>query len=151
MDTHAELKQAAALKRLQSAALSDAYSATLFALAPANFVLVVGAALLALMAGAGVLVENDIITKTESGVLALISSALTIVHSKFGCDEYQAECKKLRTFYRGMAEDYDGLQFISDDRKLRKRFIALNGQLSAAAKSASALPFKWVTAKDARA
>ena len=73
MKTHADVRQAAALKQRRSAVLSDAYSATLSALAPANFVLVVGAALLALIAGAAILVDNGFLSKSQTGVLALIS------------------------------------------------------------------------------
>jgi len=79
--------------------------------------------------------------------LALLSGALTIIHSKLGCEQYQAECKKLVSFYRGMAEDYANLQFLDDLAEFRRQFIALNGQSSASAKSSSALPFAWAAAK----
>src|SRR5215218_9773420 len=73
-----QLKQAAEAKRQESRLMSRAYSSTLSALIPANFVLVVGAALLSLVAGATILIENDLLTKTESGILALLSGAFTI-------------------------------------------------------------------------
>jgi hypothetical protein len=38
-----------------------------------------------------------------------MSGALTIIHSKLGCEQYQAECKKLLSFYRGMAEERSAL------------------------------------------
>src|SRR5215510_5875019 len=77
-----ELRQAAERKRRESRMLSQAYSSTLSALVPANFLLVVGAALLSLVAGATILIENDLLTKIQSGVLALVSGAFTIIHSK---------------------------------------------------------------------
>jgi len=147
METLQNLKQAAEDKRREGRILSQAYSATLSALLPVNFVLVVGAALLSLAAGATILIENNLLTKIQSGVLALVSGALTIIHSKLGCEQYQAECKKLETFYRGIAEDYGNLRFVDDFDEFRKRFFALNDQLSAATKSASASPFNWAIAK----
>src|SRR5215470_9129265 len=147
METLDELKQGAKVRRRESVDMARAYSATLSALVPANFILVVGAALLSLVAGATILVETHLVSKITSGVLALVSSAFTIIHSRLGCEQYQAECKKLVSFYRGMAEDYGNLQFVADAEEFRKRFFALNDQLSAAAKSASAWPFDWASAK----
>jgi len=147
METLDELKQGAKVRRRESVDMARAYSATLSALVPANFILVVGAALLSLVAGATILVDTHLLSKITSGVLALVSGALTIIHSRLGCEQYQAECKKLVSFYRGMAEDYGNLQFVADAEEFRKRFFALNDQLSAAAKSASAWPFDWASAK----
>jgi hypothetical protein len=147
MVTIDELKQAAELKHRESRVMSHAYSATLSALRPANFVLVVGAALLSLIAGAAILVENDFLTKTQSGVFALVSGAFTIIHSKLGCEQYQAECRKLLSFYRGIAEDYGNLRFLADAEEFQRQFFALNDQLSAAAKSASAVPYEWAISK----
>jgi hypothetical protein len=125
---------------------SIAYASTLSALLPANFILVVGAALLSLVAGATILTKTEILSTNQSGILALISAGLTIIHSKLGCEQYQSECKKLASFYRGMAEDYANLQFIGEETELRKRVSALNDQLSAAIKSSSATPFDWAIA-----
>lgn len=147
MEAIDELRQAAEVKSRESRGMSQAYSATLSALAPANFILVVGAALLSLTAGATILIESSWLTKFQSGALALVSSAFTIIHTKLGCEQYQAECKKLVSFYRGMAEDYGNLRFVADAEEFRKRFLALNEQISAAAKNASALPFDWATAR----
>jgi hypothetical protein len=138
-----QLKQAAERKRRESKVMSKAYSTTLSTLVPANFILVVGAALLSLVAGATILLENNVITKTQSGLLALMSGALTIIHSKLGCEQYQAGCKKLLNFYRGIAEDYANLQVLDDVDEFRKRLFALNDQLAATVKGSSDLPFDW--------
>jgi hypothetical protein len=138
-----QLKQAAERKRRESTVMSKAYATTLSTLVPANFVLVVGAALLSLVAGATILLENHVITKTQSGLLALMSGALTIIHSKLGCEQYQAGCKKLVSFYRGIAEDYANLQLLDDVDDFRNRLFALNDQLSAVVKSSPDLPFDW--------
>ena len=110
MDTISHLKLAAEEKRKENLILSLAYAKTLAWLIPANFILVVGAALLSLVAGATILTENKWLTKDVSGLLALVSGALTIVHSKLGCEQYQGECRKLSAFHRGMAADYGNLK-----------------------------------------
>lgn len=150
MTTFDELKKAAEKKQKECGILAEAYSNTLTALAPANFVLVVGAALLSLIAGATILIQNALITETEAGILALVSAALTIIHSKLGCEEYQGECKKLLSFHRGIAEDYSNLELVADTDEFKKRFSELNDQLSATKKSTTALPFHWATAKAER-
>ena len=150
MDAISHLKLAAEEKRKENLILSLAYSKTLAWLIPANFILVVGAALLSLVAGATILIENNWLTKVQSGVLALFSGALTIVHSKLGCEQYQAECRKLLAFHRGMAADYGNLQIADDVEELKKRMVALNEQFSAALKSATASPFASAVAKARR-
>jgi hypothetical protein len=142
-----ELKNAADLKATECKIMAQAYSSTLSALTPANLVLVVGAALLSLVAGATILIENNLLTKVQSGVLALISGGFTIVHSRLGCEQYQAECKKLLCFYRGIAEEYTNLGIINDVKVIQRRLLALNDQLSATTKHTSAMPFDWAMAK----
>ena len=99
---------------------------------------------------ATILTESELITKTSSGLLALASGALTIIHSKLGCEEYQAECKKLLSFHRGIAEDYGNLKFVDEAEEFRKRFLALNDQVATTTKTSSALPFEWATARATR-
>jgi len=137
-----ELKEDVKSRRNENLALSMAYSKTLNWLTPANFLLVIGAALLSLVAGASILIENNLITKVTAGVLALVSSAFTIIHSKMGCEQYQAECKKLRSFHRGMAADYSNLLSMNEPDQLRKGLSALNDQVSATMKSTTAYPFQ---------
>ena len=129
-------------KREENLVLARAYQMTLSWLMPANFVLVVGAAILSLVAGATILIENSLLTNTQSGILALISGAFTIVHSKLGCEQYQAECKKLLSFHRGVAADYENLLTVTEVEELKKRVEALNSQVSATLKSTTALPFE---------
>jgi len=143
MNSMEQLKQASETKQRDSLVMSRAYATTLSALTPLNFVLVIGAALLSLVAGASILTENKVLTNVQSGILALVSSALTIIHSKLGCEQYQAECRKLVSFHRGIAEDYENLRIVDDVDKLRDRLSALNDQLSAMIKSSASLPFDW--------
>lgn len=150
MDTISHLKLAAEEQRKENLILSLAYSKTLAWLIPANFILVVGAALLSLVAGATILIENHWLTTVQSGVLALVSGALTIVHSKLGCEQYQAECRKLVALHRGIAADYGNLQIADDGEELKKRMMALNDQVSAAFRSATAWPFASTIAKAKR-
>jgi hypothetical protein len=150
METLDELKMAGEIKRRECKISAQAYHKTLTALKPANFVLVVGAALLSLAAGASILTENHLITPFHAGIMALISGAFTIIHSKLGCDEYQGACRKLQSFYLGMAQDYANLQFISDLEEYRARFIALNDQISVKTKKTKALPYDWAIASATR-
>lgn len=141
MTTIEQLTAEAKRKRDENLILSRAYQKTLSWLMPANFLLVVGAAILSLIAGATILIEHSFLTKVQSGILALISGAFTIVHSKLGCEQYQGECKKLLSFHRGIASDYENLLSISDVEDLRKRMTALNDQVSSVLKSTTAMPF----------
>jgi hypothetical protein len=150
MEEIEQLKQATQVKLRDCRVMSRAYATTLSGLIPANFVLVVGAALLSLVAGATILIKGNLLSETTAGILALMSGALTIIHSKLGCEQYQSECKKLSSFYRGIAEDYANLQFISDENEFRKRVSALNDQLSSAVKNSSAAPFDWALTKSKR-
>jgi len=142
MLTIEDLRRVAEERRTENMALSLAYSKTLARLIPANFVLVVGAALLALVAGGGFLIDNQILSPTTAGVLSLMSGALTIVHSKLGCESYQAECKKLASIHRGIAVDYGNTLIVEDLQELRKRLISLDEQVAATIKSAGSLPFE---------
>jgi hypothetical protein len=136
-----DLKQTAKEKSVECNIQSCAYSLTLSALAPANFVLVVGAALLSLIAGAAILTKHDLITELQAGIMALVSGGFTIIHSKLGCDQYQAECKKLVGFYKGLAEDYLNLSVENDPAEFKKGLIALNQKLSETIKSSNAFPY----------
>lgn len=76
----------------------------------------------------GDLGQDRVLASETAGWLALISTALTVIHSKLGCEQYQAECKRLVGFYRGIAEDYANLQLVNDIDGLRRRFFRLNDQ-----------------------
>lgn len=135
-----KLKLEADKKRIECAVDAKAYSITLSQLAPANIVLVVGGALLALIAGTSLLVEQGIISKQTAGVLTLVSSGFTIIHNKLNCDQYQAECKRLRSLYEGLSEDYSNLQIEPDVKKLYSKLEALNTERAQVKKSAGAAP-----------
>jgi hypothetical protein len=143
VETMDSLKAAADLERQNGIARSRAYSYTLSALAPANFVLVVGAALLALVAGASILTKYHLLSESVAGELALLSSAFTIIHTKLGCESYQAECKRLSGFYRKIAEEYGSLKYIDEYGELKKQFLELNNKIVASYESAAASPFDW--------
>lgn len=136
-----QLKTEARRRQIEHLVASRAYQKTLSLLTPANFILVVGAAILSLVAGASILIEASFITKVQSGLLALISGAFTIIHSKLGCEQYQSECKKLLGFHRGIAADYENLLLLDDVGDFKKRIVALNDQNSAVLRSTTALPF----------
>jgi hypothetical protein len=142
-----DLKKVAEKKKGECKIKAVACSLSLNALFPANLILFVGAALLSLLAGASILTDSNVISTTTAGIMALISSGLTLIHSKLGCDQYQAECKKLAGFYNGIAEDNANLSLIDDAEELKKKFIALNNELSTPIKTAGAKPFDWAIDK----
>jgi hypothetical protein len=135
-----QLNTIANKKRLECAVDAKAYSMWLSALIPANIVLVVGAALLSLVAGASILVEQDIIEPTTAGVLAIVSAAFTIIHNKLNCDQHQAECRRLKSLYEGLSEDYGNLEMISEFKDCESRLDALNTERSQIKKGAGASP-----------
>ena len=112
---------------------------------PVNLLLVVGAALLSLVAGASILNKNGLLTDEQRGILALISGALTIIHSKMGCDQYQVECRKLLGFHRGIAAEYENISMVDNADDLKCQLMALNEQVSATLKSTTALPYNYTT------
>lgn len=135
-----ELKLIADKKRIKCAIDAKAYSIWLSRLVPANMVLVVGGALLSLIAGASLLVEQGIISKQTAGVLALVSSGFTIIHNKLNCDQHQAECRRLKSLYEGLSEDYENLEAESDVEKFKSKLQALNNDRTQVKKGAGASP-----------
>ena len=129
---------------------STAYRLWLSLLMPANLILVVGAGLLSLLAGASLLVDQQIISKTATGLMALISSAFTLVHTRLKCDEHQAECRKLQSFYRGLAVDYANLETEADPAEFKTRLDSLNNSLAQVQKEISAYPSQRSYAKAKR-
>lgn len=127
-------------KRHECAIEAKAFTLWINKLVPANLVFVVGGALLALVAGTAMLVEQGLLAKTTAGILALISSAFTIVHSKLNCDQHQAECKRLRALYEGLSEDYSNLRIEDDVLEFKKRLHSLNAEMAQIKKSSSASP-----------
>jgi cell division protein FtsL len=119
---------------------ATAYRLWLAQLVPANLILVVGAGLLSLVAGTSLLVDQEIISKTASGILALISSAFTLIHTRLGCDEHQAECRKLQSFYQGLAIDYANLETEANPVGFKAKIDSLNNHLAQAKKGSGAQP-----------
>ncbi|NJL40509.1 MAG: hypothetical protein HC840_12780 [Leptolyngbyaceae cyanobacterium RM2_2_4] len=140
MEELEDLKLIADKKRIECAIDAKAYSICLANLIPANIILVVGGALLSLVAGASLLTEQEIINKKTAGVLALVSSGFTIIHTKLNCDQYQAECKRLKSLYEGLSEDYANLEMESTVEDFRLKLKALNNERTQVKKGAGADP-----------
>ncbi len=136
------LKNVAKEKEVKCLIQMRAYSKWLSWLMPFNLLLVVGAALLSLIAGASLLVEQGFITKECSGILALMSAGFTVIHNKLNCDQHQAECKKLKSIYQGLSEEYANLQSESDIDILKKKIDELNSERTKIIKSCNAEPYQ---------
>ena len=134
------LKKLAKEKEVQCLIQARAYSLWLNNLKPANLILVVGGALLSLVAGASLLIEQGVLTKEFAGILALISAGFTIIHNKLNCDQHQAECKKLKNSYLGLSEEYANLQAEDDINELKARLNALNTERTLIIKQSDAEP-----------
>ena len=135
-----ELKALARDKEKKSRVRGEAYSIWLSTLTPANFMLVIGGSLLSLVAGASLLLHQGILSKEVAGLMALVSSAFTLIHNKLNCDQHQAECRKLRGIFRGMAEEYENLQSETDVDILKSKLDALNDARAQVLKTAGAEP-----------
>lgn len=134
------LKSVAEIKRLECAIDAKAFSIWLNTLIPANFILVVGAALLSLVAGTAMFVEDGFLTRQCAGTLAFISAAFTVIHNKLNCDQHQAECRRLKGVYQSLSEDYENLRIETDAEKFKSQLKQLNDQRGQIMKSSSTWP-----------
>jgi hypothetical protein len=122
----------------------------LSALMPANLLLVVGAGLLSLFAGASILTESKIITTKTAGLMALASAALTLIHNLLHCDPHQAECRRLRAAYEGLQTSYDSLGVLTDESEIQKRLLELDKERATIAGGATARAAPWSIARAER-
>ena len=127
-----------------------AFEIWLSALRPANLLLVVGAGLLSLFAGASILTQSKIITTQTAGFMALASAALTLIHNLLQCDPHQAECRRLRRAYEGLRIRYRSLDAFTDESEIQKRLVEIDNERATIAAGANATPAEWSTARAAR-
>ena len=145
MPTTEELRAVANARRQENSDWAAAYSITLGWLVPANTLLVVGAAVLSLFAGASALLKYGFTTPEMTALLAFSSSVLTLLHTKFGCDKYQSECKRLVGVHRALAVEYSHLATASDETQLARDLSALNKHYSDVVGTARSWPFRLAT------
>jgi len=118
----------------------SAFDIRLSKLQPANLLLVVGAGLLSLFAGASILTDSRIITSQAAGVMALISAALTLIHNLLHCDPHQAECRRLRGLYEELRIKYRSLKVLTDSTAIQEKLVALDAEQATIAAGATAVP-----------
>lgn len=140
MEELMQLMSNAKANRVKCEVDAKAYSLWLSQLVPANLVLVVGAAVLSLLAGASILVDQQIISNSQAGIMAVLSSIFTVIHNRLNCDQHQAECRRLQALYQGLSVDYGNLETETDARELKKKLDALNNELAQIIKGTSAHP-----------
>jgi hypothetical protein len=118
-----------------------AYRSVLSKLAPANWLLVGGAALLSTVAGA------TIVTTTAPhylpASLALLSAAFTVTHKGLNCDVYQDECKRLRSAYDALACRYRSLELVESAADLQRDLRELDASQAKLRAEASVVPPDW--------
>lgn len=61
-----------------------------------------------------------------AGILGLLASALTLIHAKLKCDEYQAECRALQSKFESLAVKFSNLKIIEDKVELQAEFKKVN-------------------------
>ena len=125
-----DLNQVALDKAEECKIQTTAYSIWLNKLRPANFTLVIGGAILSLIAGSSLLldIDTDVLDPKIAGVLAIISAAFTIIHTKLNCDEHQAECRKLKGQYAALSQAYNDLTLIKNEAELKNSIEVLNAE-----------------------
>lgn len=136
-----DLIKHANLKAHECRIMSRAYSIWLTRLTPVNVLLVAGGALLSLVAGSSLLTGSGIITETHAGIMALFSAGFAIIHKSLNCDQHQAECRKLKNIYAGLAESYSDLNIIDDDSALKSKLDDLNTEYAHIVKNSTAEPY----------
>jgi hypothetical protein len=150
MNNFPDYKSAIESRVLECKRQAGAFDIWLSALKPANLLLVVGAGLLSLFAGASILTESKIITVHTAGLMALASAALTLIHNLLQCDPHQAECRRLRAAFEGLRTKYGSLDVLTDQAEIQKELIEIDKERATIAKSATATPAAWSIARAAR-
>ena len=109
-------------------------------LVPANLLFVVGAGLLALVAGASALTEHGFISARCAGILAVVSSGLTLVHNLLRCDPHQAECRRLVAAFNALTARYESVRSEPNSEKRRELFRDVEAARAAVLEGAAAFP-----------
>ena len=135
-----KLRELAQKKSLECKVKSQAYKNWLKTLQPANLIFVVGAALLSLIAGSSLLIDQEILKPHEAGIMALVSAGFTIIHSKLNCDQHQAECRKLKSQYEALSLSYADLDTVTDESEFKRKMSELNSEFAQIVKNTTAEP-----------
>lgn len=123
--------------RLQAAA----YRRVLHLLAPANWLLVAGAALLSTVAGATIVTTT--VPHFIPALLALLSAAFTVIHKGLHCEVYQSECRRLRSAYDALACRYRSLELIETPADFHRDLRALDAREATLRAEANITPPDW--------
>jgi hypothetical protein len=118
-----------------------AYESVLHRLAPANWLLVAGAALLSTVAGATILTTTAPHYLPAS--LALLSAAFTVTHKGLNCDIYQDECRRLRSAYDALAYRYRSLELVEALADLQRDLRDLDAWQVTLRAEANVVPPDW--------
>jgi hypothetical protein len=121
-------------------------------LEPYNPVTIVAPAVLSVFAGSTILTEPIFLGSDKgrlvAGVCALTSAVLTTIHKVLNCDNYQAECRRIKKAYSTLETSYKNLRIQLDDdklteeslKKLSEEFLTLNARLYQIKEGAGAEP-----------
>jgi len=104
-----------------------------------NSVLVGLGSLLAFLGGAAMLAE--VFGSGLTGAMALIGGALTGLHSWFGCEAHQTECRKLLGQFESLKSRYETVQVEPDEGRRLERFRELEMELAKVKEERKARPW----------
>jgi hypothetical protein len=110
-------------------------------LAPANWLLVAGAALLSTVAGATIVTTT--VPHYVPALLALSSAAFTVTHKGLNCEIYQVECKRLGSAYDALACRYRSLELLEEHADFHRDLRALDAWQATLRADADVTPPDW--------
>lgn len=116
------------------------YSAWLSKLRLPNALFVGLGSLLAFLGGAAILTES--VGPKLAGTMALLGGALTGLHSWFGCEAHQSECRKLLGQFESLKSRYETIQVEPDEARRVERFRELELELAKVKEERKTRPWK---------
>jgi hypothetical protein len=129
-------------RRMQCRAEWQSYSGWLSVLTPLRWVMVGGAAVLSTFAGATALGRNELVGPmwhVYAALAAFGATLLTLLHSSFQCDAYQAECQRLIQLYRSLEMGYQAIACLASGDQ-RPRFLETDSKFRDAQAAAGTIP-----------
>ena len=75
--------------------------------------------------------------------MAVASAVMTGIHTWFGCDAHQAECRRMQSAFQGLAVKYESVLLESDEARQRKRLVRLDQTRGTVKEGATVSPPLW--------
>ena len=105
-----------------------------------NTILVGCGSLLAFLGGSAIIA--DVGSGVIAGALAILGGAMTGLHSWFGCEAHQTECRKIMGQFESLQSRFEYLLAEPDESKRLEKFRELESELSQVKLEKRAYPWK---------